>query len=136
MRFIDGFGGVFLYSDDPARLTEWYRDTLDLAFEGAWEGSPWFAARYRDRDDPTLVRSTTWAILPRKGGTAPAGNVPTAMVNWRVKDMEALRAHLASRGVTLGEVVSESYGKFAHIVDPEGNRIEFYEEAPVREPLP
>lgn len=47
-----------------------------------------------------------------------------------------MRAHLAIKGIDLGEVVVESYGSFASIKDPEGNTIEFYEEGDVREAVP
>jgi len=50
------------------------------------------------------------------------------MINYRVENLEKLLEELAKEGVEIvGEMESYEYGKFAHIMDPEGNKIELWE---------
>ncbi|HEY7269166.1 MAG TPA: VOC family protein, partial [Dehalococcoidia bacterium] len=50
------------------------------------------------------------------------------MINYRVEDIEALVGELKNAGVQiLDDIVPSDYGKFVHILDPEGNKIELFE---------
>jgi predicted enzyme related to lactoylglutathione lyase len=50
------------------------------------------------------------------------------MINYRVKNIEALVEQLKAKGVTICDSIEEyEYGKFVHIMDPEGNKIELWE---------
>ncbi|WP_342341418.1 VOC family protein [Flavobacterium subsaxonicum] len=50
------------------------------------------------------------------------------MQNFRVHDLDGLLTVLKAEGVTLvGEPESYDYGKFAWILDPEGNKIELWQ---------
>ena len=50
------------------------------------------------------------------------------MINYRVADLAVLMERLKKEGVqVVGESESASYGTFAHIMDPEGNKIELWE---------
>jgi len=50
------------------------------------------------------------------------------MINYRVHDLEALVAELKEEGVTiLDNIEHYDYGKFVHIMDIEGNKIELWE---------
>ncbi|SDC41610.1 hypothetical protein SAMN04487894_102320 [Niabella drilacis] len=52
------------------------------------------------------------------------------MINYRVEDLEALVAALKKEGVTvLDAIETYDYGKFVHILDIEGNKIELWEPA-------
>ena len=52
------------------------------------------------------------------------------MVNFRVRDLDAMVAQLRQAGIAV-EVVTETYpnGRFAHLSDPESNRIELWQPA-------
>lgn len=50
------------------------------------------------------------------------------MINYRVEDLETLLVELRKEGVQIcDEVATYDYGKFVHIMDPEGNKIELWE---------
>ena len=116
-----GIGGVFLRAKDPDALARWYAAHLGLAV------GPDNYVSLRWSDDPDPEASTVWATFeeatPYFGPTQQA-----VMINFRVDDLDALLAALQTDGV---EIVPKredhSYGKFAWIVDPEGNRVELWE---------
>jgi predicted enzyme related to lactoylglutathione lyase len=50
------------------------------------------------------------------------------MINYRVADLVALVAELKKEGVSIcDEIETYDYGKFVHIMDPDGNKIELWE---------
>lgn len=130
MTFIDGIGGAFLFSSDPRRLAAWYREMLEIEPDGedAECGSIYKTYSYRDFDDPSRKKTTTWAILPAKGELAGAPR--TGQINYRVKNMDELLARLRSKSVEIEETADYEYGKFAWVSDPDGNRVELFEEPP------
>lgn len=128
MNLIDGIGGVFLFSNDPKRLAEWYRASLGIDYEE----SPEYSSIYktfacRDLANPSIERSTTWAILPAEHDIA--GKPRTGQINYRVKSMADVLAHLRAQGVAVEKTEDSPYGKFAWVTDPDGNKIELFEEA-------
>ena len=75
-------------------------------------------------------RHTVFSIMKAE---APQGAVPKrCMVNWRVGDMDAFLAELATKGITPEKREDSDYGRFAWILDPEGNKLELYQ--PLQEP--
>jgi predicted enzyme related to lactoylglutathione lyase len=58
------------------------------------------------------------------------------MLNLRVRDLDAMVVQLRAAGVAINSPeTQEEVGRFAWLVDPEGNRIELWEPAPeVQEP--
>ncbi len=111
VSLIDGVGGAFVFSENPGRLADWYAEHLDIRFEGSEEFGA-FYVRYvaSDPDDPARVMDTTFAIMkakrppPRMARNKGAeqgdmyGDQPF-MVNLRVRDLDAVLAHLGERGV-------------------------------------
>lgn len=129
MNLIDGIGGVFLFSNNPRQLAEWYRENLGLDCEESPDCSSIYKSfEYRDFTDASVKRTTTWAILPSNNDIN--GKPRTGQINYRVKSMTETLAHLQSKGVTVDKTEDCEYGKFAWVTDPEGNKIELYEEAP------
>jgi predicted enzyme related to lactoylglutathione lyase len=123
MAKVTGIGGVFFKSTgDHKALSAWYRDNLGLKLED-WGGA---ILRWPDdqADDGGL---TVWNAAP--GDTkwfAPSGS--SFMINYRVDDLEALLAQLAEAGVEIvGGPESHENGKFAWIMDPDGNKVELWE---------
>jgi catechol 2,3-dioxygenase-like lactoylglutathione lyase family enzyme len=114
-----GVGGVFLKAKDPKALKAWYVEHLGvpeaygaMSFEG-----------------PEAQGITMFTFFPETTGHFGGGE-QRAMVNFRVDSMDELLAKLEAAGVRIDpRPEDESYGKFAWIWDPEGNRIELWEPA-------
>jgi predicted enzyme related to lactoylglutathione lyase len=134
MPHVLGIGGVFIFAQDSELLAGWYQRHLGFAFErmDAGGGHPTFYQELWSRHDADPARrlQTVFAIMPAPDGDG-APTRPTAMVNYRVDDLEGFVAQLAAAGVEAdpihGAEDGEGVGKFTHIVDPEGNRIELWE---------
>lgn len=124
MKRVTGLGGVFFKAENPGALMEWYRDRLGLQPEPY---GPSVNFEWRDADDPSKSGSTVWSIFEKDTeyfGTKNAG----FMMNFRVDDIDALLEALAAEGVEIDPKREDhEYGRFAWIVDPEGNRIELWE---------
>lgn len=128
MSFIDGIGGAFLFSNDPKALASWYRDVLGVLPNGHdnESGSDYRQFEYRDLNDPSKTKSTTWAILPTQHDISDQPR--TGQINYRVSSMAQMIAHLKAKGVVIEKTEDHAYGKFAWVTDPEGNRVELFEE--------
>lgn len=121
---ITGLGGVFYVAADPQATREWYRDKLGV--DGAY--GPQFAWADEPKKNPYSLIShfeDDAYIKPGKGGF---------MINLRVNDLDGFCARLAERGVEVLDKADEGYGKFAWILDPNGVKIELWEQ--VAEELP
>lgn len=126
MENVTGLGGVFFRADDPEALRDWYADTLGVVDP---PGGVW-----RQEAGPTV-----FAPFPRD--TDHFGRPEQAfMLNFRVRDLHAMLARLRGAGVeVVREEDEEGVGRFAWILDPEGNRVELWEptsgafEEPARE---
>jgi len=120
MGRVTGIGGVFIRARDPNALGEWYERHLGVPFAQGF-------ARFLWREDPDPEASTMWAPFEQDTSYFGPGS-QQAMVNFRVDDLEGLLADLAAAGVEIApERSEESYGRFAWISDPEGNRVELWE---------
>lgn len=128
MAKVTGIGGIFFKTTDPENTKAWYRDHLGFDTN---EWGTMFA--FRDDTDPDKKGYLQWS--PFKADTkyfAPSSR--EYMINYRVDDLEALVAALKDKGVTIcDEIESYDYGKFVHIMDNDGNKIELWE--PVDEGL-
>jgi catechol 2,3-dioxygenase-like lactoylglutathione lyase family enzyme len=129
MNLIDGIGGVFLFSNQPKRLAEWYRENLGIDSEESPDcNSIYKSFEHRDFANASLKRTTTWAILRTDNDISATPR--TGQINYRVKNMRETISHLQSRGVTIDKTEDCEYGKFAWVTDPDGNKIELFEETP------
>jgi len=129
MDLIDGIGGVFLFSNNPKRLAEWYRENLGISYsESADYNSIYKTFEYRDLADASVKRTTAWAILLTDHDIN--GKPRTGQINYRVKSMAETLSHLQSKGVAIDKAEDSEYGKFAWVTDPDGNKIELWEAAP------
>ncbi|HLP13186.1 MAG TPA: VOC family protein [Flavobacteriales bacterium] len=123
---VSGIGGVFFISKDPKKLNEWYQKHLGM--EAFTYGGTRFVWDEK-RGDEIIEGSLQWAAFDEKGGRSYyAPSTKDFMINYRVEDMDYLVAELKKEGVTFTDSVQEfEYGKFVHIMDPEGNKIELYQ---------
>jgi catechol 2,3-dioxygenase-like lactoylglutathione lyase family enzyme len=125
---VTGIGGAFLYSADARALAAWYADRLGV---GPIQYNPDEDAHYCEFTTPAAgspggVLRTVWAVFQSK---EPLTQVRRAfVVNYRVRDLDALLARLRAGGVAVEKTQDESYGRFAWVHDPDGNRIELYQE--------
>ena len=107
----------------PKALQKWYESNLGL--EPDPDGCVVF--RWRERDATGSNASTVWA--PFETDTDCFGKGPqTAMVNYRVKDLDDILKQLRKADAHIDEKIEESeYDRFAWVTDPEGNRIELWQ---------
>jgi predicted enzyme related to lactoylglutathione lyase len=114
-----GIGGVFLKARDPKALSKWYESHLGIGGRVHGEALTF--------EGPESMGTTVFAHFA--ADTTYFGDGPQqSMVNFRVDDLEALLAQLAAAGVRIDpRPEDQSYGLFAWIWDPEGNRVELWE---------
>jgi len=122
MKKVTGIGGIFFKCKDPGKITEWYQKNLGLDTNPYGASFEWYEA-----PDERKKAMTQWT--PFADNTKyfePSGK--DFMINYRVENLEALVEELKENGVTiLDDIESYDYGKFVHILDPEGNKIELWE---------
>lgn len=122
MKKVTGIGGVFFKCKDPKKVREWYK--THLGFETTDYGANF---EWREEGDSTKKGSTAWSPFPE---TTKYFEPSTRdfMINYRVENIEALVAQLKAEGVTIVDSIEDSdYGKFVHIIDVEGNKVELWE---------
>lgn len=122
MARVTGIGGVFLKAKDPKTLSAWYAKHLNVVL------SEYGGITFRWADEvPKGTGTTAWSLFPAESkyfGPGPQ----TAMVNYRVDDLDGILEKMKADGVTIDPKREDaSYGKFAWIVDPEGNRVELWQ---------
>lgn len=122
MKRVTGIGGIFFKCKDPNKMKDWYKAHLGLNADQYGANFEW-----RQADDPTKVGSTQWS--PFSETTKYFEPSPKDfMINYRVENLEALVEELKTEGVTvLDNIETFEYGKFVHVLDIEGNKIELWE---------
>ncbi len=124
MKKVTGIGGVFFKCDNPQEMNEWYAKNLGLATSEYGTVFTW-----RQADDPAKEGTTAWCTFPQDAVNFKPSSKPF-MINYRVENLVQLVAELKAANVTVvDEIVEYAYGKFVHILDPEGNMLELWEPA-------
>jgi len=122
MKRVTGLGGVFFKSEGKSELLAWYREHLGIA-----GGDYGFQFLWQQRGAPDKTGYTVWSPFARDTSYFEPSDKPF-MINYRVDDLVALVAALEQEGVAIvGGIDEEENGKFAWILDPEGNKIELWE---------
>ncbi|MFI8347484.1 VOC family protein [Streptomyces sp. NPDC085596] len=117
MERVLGIGGYFMRAADPAALNAWYRDCLGLDADehGLWRqaAGPTVFATFEYETDYFGSRSQQ------------------SMLNFRVRDLDAMLAQLRAKGAEVSEDIQsmEGVGRFGWVTDPEGNRVELWQPA-------
>jgi predicted enzyme related to lactoylglutathione lyase len=117
MERVLGIGGYFMRANDPVALGAWYRDYLGLNADenGLWhqEAGPTVFATFEPETDYFGSRAQQ------------------AMINFRVRDLDAMLAQLGAKGANVAKETQdmEGVGRFGWVIDPEGNRIELWQPA-------
>ena len=122
MRKVTGIGGIFFKSDDPEKIKNWYHENLGLVIDA--HGSPF---ECRNANNPEEINYLQWSPF-KKDTKYFEPSKKEFMINYRVENLVLLVEELKNNGVTIvDEIESFDYGKFVHILDPEGNKIELWE---------
>ena len=122
MKRVTSIGGIFFKCKDPKQMREWYKTHLGLITNQYGAVFEW-----RQGADTTKKGFTQWS--PFKESTKYfEPSTKDFMINYRVENLVALVDELKKEGVTIADTIaSASYGKFVHIMDIEGNKIELWE---------
>jgi catechol 2,3-dioxygenase-like lactoylglutathione lyase family enzyme len=124
---VDGIGGVFIYANDAKALADWYTAHLGIPMTTYEEGKNFGTEfKYTSLDDATRIDATVYSI---QSSTTPlASERNQVRVNYRVRDLTGLLRQLRAAGIEIEkEEDYESFGRFAWLHDPEGNKIELYQ---------
>jgi predicted enzyme related to lactoylglutathione lyase len=120
---VTGIGGIFFFSDNLQETREWYVKNLGLEIN-EW-GSSSFESRNVNRPDE--INSLQWCPF-KKGDEYFSPSKKDFMINYRVQNIKGLVKKLKENGVKiLDSIATYDYGKFVHIMDKEGNKIELWE---------
>ena len=122
MKKVTGIGGIFFKCKDSKAIKEWYAKNLGLPTDDYGATFEWYGD-----SAGTKPAQTQWS--PFKETTKYfEPSTKEFMINYRVENIEALVAELKQNGVTVvDEIENTDYGKFVHIMDIEGNKIELWE---------
>jgi len=117
-----GIGGIFFKCKDPKVVREWYQTHLGLNTNQYGAVFEWYQGI-----DSTKKGFSQWSPF-RETTTYFEPSTKDFMINYRVDNMEVLIVELKKNGVTvLDSIASYEYGKFVHILDIEGNKLELWE---------
>lgn len=120
---VTGIGGVFFKAEDPAKLRTWYQEHLGVPVD------PYGGASFlwKDKERPDEEGMTVWSLFDRDTRYYEPSQ-SSFMINYRVRDLNAMLAQLRSEGIEpVGGMEESEYGRFAWVMDPEGNKIELWE---------
>jgi len=124
VKRVTGIGGIFFKAKDQKKMYEWYEKHLGLVREPHGQG---VTLRWREADNPEREGLTAWSIFETDTKYFNPSSAPF-MINYRVDDLDALLEILRAEGVEIDPKREDyDYGRFAWIMDPEGNRIELWE---------
>ena len=126
MKRVTGIGGIFFKAKDAPALRDWYKRHLGVDVQ-SWGGT---AFKWIDASGQATGGTTVWSIGAENGDQF-APSTSSFMVNYRVEDLHALVALLKSEGCNVLDKTDDSeYGKFAWVIDPEGNKVELWQPPP------
>lgn len=122
MKKVTGIGGIFFKCKDPNKMREWYQKHLGLNTNEYGAVFEW-----RQGADSSKKGFTQWSPFAETTKYFEP-SAKEFMINYRVENIEELVAQLKKEGVTITDAIETyDYGKFVHIVDMEGNKIELWE---------
>ena len=123
MKRVTGIGGIFFKAKDAVALQAWYKRHLGIDVQD-WGGT---AFNWADSDGKPTGGTTVWCIGSDSGEQFGPNNAPF-MVNYRVEDLDVLVALLKTEGCNvLNKNEDSELGKFAWVIDPEGNKVELWQ---------
>lgn len=119
MKRVTGIGGIFFKCPDPRKTREWYAKHLGFKVDEYGASFKWTESK--------PAGYTAWSTFEASSNYFGDAD-QMFMINYRVNDLESLLKTLAAEGVTIvDEIESYEYGKFAHILDCDGRKVELWE---------
>tara|TARA_B100000530_G_scaffold149132_1_gene93607 strand:- start:118 stop:588 length:471 start_codon:yes stop_codon:yes gene_type:complete len=118
-----GIGGIFFKSDNPEETKKWYKENLGIITDQY--GSMF---KSRDIDNPDEINYLQWSPFNKDTDYFDPSK-KEFMINYRVQNIEDFVKVLKEKGITVLDEITEyeEIGKFVHILDSEGNKIELWE---------
>ena len=118
-----GIGGIFFKSDNPKEIKKWYKENLGIITDQ-------YGSMFKSRniDNPDEINYLQWSPFNKDTDYFDPSK-KEFMINYRVQNIEDLVKVLKEKGITVLDEITEygEIGKFVHILDPEGNKIELWE---------
>ncbi|MDK2867286.1 MAG: hypothetical protein PWP51_520 [Clostridiales bacterium] len=122
MKRVTGIGGIFFKAQDPSKMNDWYKTHLGLDTTEYGVSFEWL-----EKSDPSKTGTTQWSTFSDTTDYFQPSS-KDFMINYRVENLEALVEALKAEGVeVLDQIETYDFGKFVHILDLEGNKIELWE---------
>lgn len=122
MKKVTGIGGIFFKCKDPKKMTAWYQTNLGLNTNPYGATFEWYEGA-----DSTKKAQTQWTPFSETTKYFEP-STKDFMINYRVENLVALVEELKKNGVTIVDTIETfDYGKFIHILDAEGNKIQLWE---------
>jgi predicted enzyme related to lactoylglutathione lyase len=119
MESVLGIGGVFFKARESEKLAGWYRETLGVPVE--------IGQTYATLYSAAAGEPTTWSTFSSDTDYFGPGDAKL-MINYRVRDLDAMLAQLREAGVPVLDRIDDSeFGRFGWGTDPEGNRFELWQ---------
>lgn len=117
---VTGLGGIFFKATHSKKLQEWYAKHLGLQVDQ-------YGCTFKWLDEKGCNATTQWSVFDEGTSYFSPSDKPF-MQNFRVNNLKLLVLQLQEEGISIiGDIQEETYGKFAWIMDPEGNKIELWE---------
>jgi predicted enzyme related to lactoylglutathione lyase len=124
MKKVTGIGGIFFKCKDPVKTKEWYNKHLGVNAGQYGASFEWY------QDEAGKEKGLTQWNTFTEGAKMFEPSTKEFMINYRVADLEALVEELRNEGVTVvDKIETYDYGKFVHIIDIEGNKIQLWQPA-------
>ena len=118
-----GIGGIFFKSDNPEETKKWYKENLGIITDK-------YGSMFKSRniDNPDEINYLQWSPFNKDTDYFDPSK-KEFMINYRVQNIEDFVKVLKEKGITVLDEITEygEIGKFVHILDPEGNKIELWE---------
>lgn len=121
MAKVTGIGGVFFKSKDAKALTAWYAKHLGITI------APWGGAVLRWNEDKAADKGATAWNIEDTHSDKFSPSESSFMINYRVDDLLGMLENLQAAGVEIVKTEFDQFGKFAWIMDPDGNKLALWE---------
>ena len=118
MARVTGLGGVFYKVADPDKTRALYEESLGI-------GGEWGAMFPFKNDDPEGF--TLFSPFKAETDYFAPSDMPF-IVNLRVDDLDGMIAGLEAKGIAILGRQDEDYGRFAWILDPDGLKVELWQQ--------
>ncbi|MBC6365906.1 VOC family protein [Algoriphagus sp. AK58] len=119
---VTGIGGIFFKVKNPDQTKAWYHKHLGLEVDRYGTAFEW-----RSSENPSQKSFSQWSPM-KEDTTYFQPSKKDFMINYRVENLELLVEELKREGVViLDDIQTFDYGKFVHILDPDGHSIELWE---------